>query len=190
MISWLFKLQGVKEFWRLLYVTAWEVSFFHSLVRNQVLLWIFIWNFPNFFKTMHLLKLTNFSHSVGRFNCDRIYQPKIFTCLFDSTMISWSNWPISLNKFISISNLIEIICSEWPTNTLCETAGWRHSNRWFTLLHIFKTLPDFLAFGSSTHENLIGHWIIWNNWFGLVHHFGLRQYRFILFIFSNDSNVL
>ena len=172
MISWLFKLQSVKEFWRLLYVMAWEVSFFHSLIRNQVLLRIFIRNLSNFFKSMHLFKFTNFSHSVGRFNCDRVCHPEVYTILLDSRMISWCNWSICSNEFVSISILIKIISSKRPRHTIRKSTRWRHLHRWFTFLHIFKTLPDLLTFGSSTLKHLIGNWVVWNNWFSLVHHFG------------------
>ena len=110
--------------------------------------------------------------------------------MLQSAMISWSNRPISLDKFISISRLVEIIGSEWPLHTLMETTGWWYSYSRFALLHVLERLPDLLTFGTCALENLVCHWIIRNYRLGLVHHFGFGVDWFILFVFSNDSDVL
>jgi hypothetical protein len=191
MISWLFKFQGIKEFWVLFFVTAWEVSLFHSLVRYQVFLWIFIWCFTNFFKTMHLFKLTNFSHCSSWFNCIWGWLSEYLVLFAESSRTTCrGNWSIGFNKFVSIGLFVEIVSSVWPANTIRERACWSNPNSWFTLLHIFKTLPDLLAFCSSAIEYLISYRIIWNNRLCFVHNFSLWQYRFILLIFSNNSNIL
>lgn len=85
---------------------------------------------------------------------------------------------------------VEIVSSVRSSYAIIELLWRCHSCSWLTFLHVLKALPNLLTFRTCAVEHLVCNWVIRHYRFGFVHHFSFRKNRFILLIFSYDSDVL
>ena len=155
--------------------TTWEVPLLHRLITNQILLRILVRSSSNICQSMHLFKLTNFTHSIGLFERTsfRILTQETCWRLF-KTVVGYRVVVRIIVDSLFVGVFVEIISCIRTRYTVVELLGRCDSSGWLALLHVLEALPDLLAFETCAIEDLVGYGVIRHYRFGFVSHFCFR----------------